>query len=743
MLLLSSLLRHVLPKTLGLLLVLGGVLSIGDRVSAMTIEGWKYDPEKGQVEFEIADGVKPRHFLMAQPARIVVDLQDTQMGSAPAQMTYTSGPVQRITVEQLQPQLTRVTLFMFPSTVFAKGQVAIERVGDGNRGTSDVWTLRPLLKGLESKTSVPTPATPPAIAPTVSPVTAPPSPPLLQIKTQSQTLTQPLPPSLTQPQAPVSQSIPIAVPAAKPEPSIVSRLSLIRPATPPQLEDMPPGMAAVIQPNAPVSTAKPVVKASPLPTKLETVKPEPVKPEPVKPEAVKPEVAKPEPVKPAPTLPVAPIEAPKPVLVSQAPKPQPPQPPLAAVPVPGVAVPIAPPAANTLFPPTTEAPVSVSIPIAVPAFTPSPIQTSQIIAKADDIAVPDSLPTLTPTAPTQPSTVSVPPLSTISPVPAPAMTPVPSPTAQPMAFPKTSPSQPSNQSPSNSFPLPDRLPQVLPQVSPQPTQSVVPQINPQVAPQSSFPLPDRMPTVIPTQPAPMPQQPSIFPAAGIAQPVDRNPIASNPATVQPNVINFGQPLVTSVPPSNVMQPSLQASAFGASSAGPIVLQSSSDGRVGLPAGTVLMVRYTGISPIAMKGEARREILTLQSAIRDRNGAVLAPEGTTIYGAFVGKQNRFVAESIVLQGQTIALVAESPNLGGARNPSERSLLQNSGIGLLAGVLIGGLSGGNALGGAAAGAVVSYATAPQSATIQPGQTLELKLTQDWIIPFGTSVSQAVGG
>ncbi len=698
MLLLSSLLRHVLPKTLGLLLVLGGVLTIGDRVSAMTIEGWKYDPEKGQVEFEIEDGVKPRHFLMAQPARIVVDLQDTQMGSAPAQMTYTSGPIQRITVEQLQPQLTRVTLFMFPSTVFAKGQVAIDRVGDGNRGTSDVWTLRPLLKGMESKATATNPVVP--STPALSPA------PLLQIKTQTQTLTQ------TQP--PVSQTIPIAVPAPKPETPIASRLSAIKPATPPQLEDMPPGMAAAIQPGVP-AIVKPIVQVSPLPAKLETVKPEAVKPE-VKPEAVKPEV------KPAvPNLPVAKVEAPK----VETPKPValPPQA-IKPAPVQPIAVPIAPPSVSTLFPPATEAPVSVSIPIAVPA--------PQVIAKAENIVLPDSLPTLAPTAP-QPSTVSVPPLSTIPAVPAPAMTPVASPTAQPMVLPKTVPSQ----SPSSSFPLPDRLPQA----SPKPTQSVVPQISPQVAPQSSFPLPDRMPTVLPNQPAPMPQQPSIFPAAGIAQPVDRNPIASNPATVQPNVISFGQPLVTSVPPATVMTP--PSSSFSPSSTGPIVVQSSNDGRVGLPAGTVLMVRYTGISPISVKGESRKEILTLQSAIRDRNGAILAPEGTTIYGAFVGKENRFVAQSIVLQGQTIALVAETPDLGGARNPSERSLLQNSGLGLLAGVLVGGLSGGNAVGGAAAGAIVSYVTAPKSATIQPGQTLELKLTQDWIIPFGASVSQAVGG
>jgi hypothetical protein len=708
----SSLLRHALPKSLGLLLIAGSVLAIGDRVNAMTIEGWKYDPEKGQVELEIADGVKPRHFLMAQPARIVVDLQETQIGNAPAQMTYTSGPIQKITVEQLQPQLTRVTLYMFPSAVFARGQVAIERVGDGTRGTSDVWTLRPLLKGMEVGT---TPTQPP-----------------LQIKTQSQTLTQTQP---AQTPAPISQSIPIAVPVAKSEVApIADRFAGVRPATPPQLEDMPPGMASVVQPSkVPAPIVQPVptaVKPFALPTKIETVKPEAVKPEtPVvipiatpKIETVKPETPKPEIPKIALAKPeVSKVEAVKPVTIVPISAPVAP----VAVPV-VVPVPAAPPSVTTLFPPTIAAPVSVSIPIAVPAP-----QSPQVLAKAENIVLPDSLPTLAPTGVTQPGTVSVPPLNTIPSVPAvPAqpMAPLPSPAAQPIV--------PRSSTPVFSFPLPDRLPQQSPQQSPQPLY--------QPSTSQSFPLPDRIPTVLPNQPAPQSvQQPSLFPTAGIAQPVDRNPIASNPATVQPNVISFGQPLVTSVPPSTVTQTPLQSSPFNATPTGAIVAMNSSDGRMGLPAGTTLMVRYTGISPIVVKGESRKEILTLQSAIRDRNGTILAPEGTTIYGSFVGKENRFVAESIVLQGQTISLVAESPSLGGARNPSERSLLQNSGIGLLAGVLIGGLSGGNAVGGAAAGAIVSYATAPKVATIQPGQTLELKLTQDWIIPFGASVSQAVGG
>ena len=349
------------------------------------------------------------------------------------------------------------------------------------------------------------------------------------------------------------------------------------------------------------------------------------------------------------------------------------------------------------------------------------------------MVLPDSLPTVTPTVP-QPTTVSVPPLSTISPVAQPKIQPPIAPNVAPNAVPNVAPNMNSV-----AFPLPDRVPQPA---------HVAPNMNP-----VAFPLPDRVPQPAPSQIQPQPivpkfttqpivqptTQPSIFPAAGIAQPVDLNPIASSPSSVQPDVISFGQPLrpVTPLPSSQVMP------LFRTDPTIAVVTMTANDGRTGLPSGTALTVRYTGISSLNVKDGSRKEMLVLQSPIRDRNGMTIAPEGTTIYGAFEGGTNRFVAESIVIQGQVVSLIAESPNLGGARSPSERSLLQNSGIGVLAGVLIGGLSGGSAIGGAAAGAIASYVTAPKVATIQPGQTLELKLTQDWIIPLGVTVSQRVGG
>ena len=218
------------------------------------------------------------------------------------------------------------------------------------------------------------------------------------------------------------------------------------------------------------------------------------------------------------------------------------------------------------------------------------------------------------------------------------------------------------------------------------------------------------------------------------QPVERQAIANSPASVVPGLIQFGQPLgatgsVTSLPPE--MAPGL----------GNGVTPGVSNGLM-LPIGTVLKVRYTGISSLAVKnGEARQEMLVLQTTIRDRSGLVVAPEGTTIYGRFEGgaMNNRFVSSAIAIQGQSVALVAESGDLGGSRNPKQGSLLQNSGIGALAGIIIGGLTGGNVIGGAAAGAAITYATTPKVTAVQPGQVLEIRLTQDWVLPGGVAMRE----
>jgi hypothetical protein len=163
----------------------------------------------------------------------------------------------------------------------------------------------------------------------------------------------------------------------------------------------------------------------------------------------------------------------------------------------------------------------------------------------------------------------------------------------------------------------------------------------------------------------------------------------------------------------------------------VALATNNLGNAFLPVGTVLTLQYAGSEPLILKGDQlRQEVLVLQTEIRDQVGNVIAPMGTPVTGRFETGSNgsRFITQAISLQGRSVALVAQSEPLSGTRQPSQRNLLQNSGLGALAGAIVGGLSGGNVLGGAAAGAAITYVTAPKPATIQPGQMLPVRLVED---------------
>lgn len=644
-------LNHLNPlrsmRAIGVAIVLVTLSATGAR--ATSIDGWNYDPASGQLTFEIADGVKPRHFLMAQPARIVVDLQDTQVGNALAETTYASGPVKKITVDQLQPGLVRVTLFMAADAVFLKGQVAIDRVGDGQRSVSDVWSVRPLLVGMSP----------------VSPIASP-----VGVVVPGNTA------------VPGNTIVPV-IPPVSPmsgETSLSGRFNRSsEPAVVPTLSELPPGMASVML----SARVKPV-----------ETKPVEIKPVEIPPVGIQPIVM--------PVSEVIPIAVPQLVLT----KPAEIKPTMTKLETAGT---IATKPSDLLqtTPATLAVPVMAMPPIQVPSFEMGLPKNDRLKVQGASsrvvsaMPIPDGIPAIVPTVGSGAPTVSVPPLGSLW------VTPAAMPSGIPSAIPNVVPSV-----------LPSALPAVMPNAG-------------------VMPLPDRVPTIVPpavVQRVSPPVQTQVVPTENYrpsgsgVQPVERQAIANSPASVVPGLIQFGQPLG----PSSGPMP-------GVTSLPPGMGNGVSNGLM-LPIGTVLKVRYTGISSVAVRnGEARQEMLVLQTTIRDRSGAVIAPEGTTIYGRFEGgaMNNRFVASAIAIQGQMVALVAESGDLGGSRNPKQGSLLQNSGIGALAGIIIGGLTGGNVIGGAAAGAAITYATTPKVTAVQPGQVLELRLTQDWVLPGGVAM------
>jgi AMIN domain len=316
--------------------------------------------------------------------------------------------------------------------------------------------------------------------------------------------------------------------------------------------------------------------------------------------------------------------------------------------------------------------------------------------------------------------VSVPPLASIGVPPAPPLVAIPGlPPSPPLTVGGATSVMPS---------LPTLQPEIAPPIAP--VKLPVARSNPDQLP----PLPDRAlgrPATPPVLLAALPPTSSLPPTA---LPV-ASPSLQLPAT---GVVEFGQRLPGAVAMVSdrpeVIAP--QSTQSGASNliANPTVvaLDNLTTGGVVIPAGTLLSLRYDQPAPMKLKsGQRQQGMFSLQSPIVDSQGRLLAAAGSSlVLGEFVtsGEGSQFTTQSLTIGNRNLALLAQSDVLRSTKRLSNNRLLQNSGIGAVAGAILGGLNG-SVLGGAAAGAAITYAIAPKDTTLQPGQRLQVKLVQDF--------------
>ncbi|MGB3494752.1 MAG: AMIN domain-containing protein [Elainellaceae cyanobacterium] len=136
---------------------IAGVLAPAD---AAELTQWSFDPATRQLEVRVVGGTTPNYFLLAQPARIVLDLPNTTVGSILEEQSY-SGVVRSVRVGQFQPDLTRIVIELSPDAVLAPAQVELRSVGSTGGGRSEQWVVRPLLAGDAPVVAVePVPPTP-------------------------------------------------------------------------------------------------------------------------------------------------------------------------------------------------------------------------------------------------------------------------------------------------------------------------------------------------------------------------------------------------------------------------------------------------------------------------------------------------------------------------------------------------------------------------------------------------------
>ena len=125
-------------------------LWLGTPAQGNTLDDWQFDPHTQELTVVLPDGVTPNYFLLAEPARIVLNLPNTQLGSVqPAQ--YYSGPIQSIRVSQFDAESARVVVEFSPNTILDPRHAELSSQ-DLAGGTE--WTLHPLVVDSPAGTAV-------------------------------------------------------------------------------------------------------------------------------------------------------------------------------------------------------------------------------------------------------------------------------------------------------------------------------------------------------------------------------------------------------------------------------------------------------------------------------------------------------------------------------------------------------------------------------------------------------------
>lgn len=123
---------------------------------AATLSQWEFNAVENRLEITVQQGTTPRYFLLENPLRLVIDLPDTEVGSAIAEQSY-SGVVQQIRVAQFEPGLTRIVMELSPNIVLSPEQAQLQLLESANGVTR--WGIRPLLQGASPAVSSVTPTT--------------------------------------------------------------------------------------------------------------------------------------------------------------------------------------------------------------------------------------------------------------------------------------------------------------------------------------------------------------------------------------------------------------------------------------------------------------------------------------------------------------------------------------------------------------------------------------------------------
>lgn len=152
-------------------LVTGAIaaLTITLPAQAAVLNDWSFDPATRQLQVTLPTGIAPNFLLLAEPARIILNLPNTQVGDVALVRQY-SGAVRSVRVSQFDPNTTRIVVELAPNTILdpRHAELTAAAVPSGQR-----WTLRPLIvDGAGTAPASPVAATAPSANPPATAATS-------------------------------------------------------------------------------------------------------------------------------------------------------------------------------------------------------------------------------------------------------------------------------------------------------------------------------------------------------------------------------------------------------------------------------------------------------------------------------------------------------------------------------------------------------------------------------------------
>ncbi|HEY9889401.1 MAG TPA: AMIN domain-containing protein [Candidatus Obscuribacterales bacterium] len=729
---------------------------------------WAYDTSTRQLTLTLPQGITPDFFLLAQPARIVLDVPGTTLGAIPQEQQY-SGAIRLIRWSEVATG-ARVVIELAPNTRLDPRHAELTATDLGNGQTR--WTLRPLIQDVGTAPVATTPATPPAaISP--SPAAAPPVLPAA-----------PPPPAAPDPDSdfPTTDT---AEAEAAPSPADIAEVpdTTEEPEAIEETAEAEVGVPLVVTPatEALPTPAEPVLPSLARSATTGAVQALPTGPDPLRGVSTD-----------ASALAGVGAEA-----GSDVPPEQLPLDPFAATAQPSVSVPSL-AAADSTPSPVVSVPSLATMP-AAPTTTPAAPPSAPSQARPPS---PAAIATAPP-APAAPDASPAAPIDLTAPFPPPpsapvvASRPVPPPVAAP---PSSAPRSPgataANQiRPPSAGAIAPPAVRVAPS-SPPAVASAANQIRPpSVAPTARTPAPPapsagtaiaanqiRPPSGVPTARTPAPLSPSAGTAIAANQirppsvaPTVRTPAPPSPSAGTAIAANQIRP-PTSASPTPFL-PIVPSSTLGALPAPPFLEGTGSPPRIeipvippppnprdngtlpfgaplpttraqgandiygttlAVPVGTRVALQYEGDAPLRLAAQDPvYEILRVTADVyHPTTGERLVPAGAEILGRFEVAEDsgsRFVTQMVIDGNARVPLLAQSDQLVATPLSDPEASLAAS-VGAAAATIVTGFSGLGWVGGTAIAAATSLVPDPEIASVAPGQLIEVAVVKE-VVAFNT--------